>query len=174
LAQKKILQLMLTGWKNSRRNMMQSLGRQYVRYFNYTYRRTGTLWEGRFKSCVVDADNYLLICQRYIGLNPVRANMGNSPEEYRWSSYRTNGQGYQTKLCTPHELYQRPGKTVKQRTQAYKDLFISHLDDEVISEIRNASNKGMALGDDKFRLEVEESTGRRVTELKRGPKTKKL
>jgi len=59
--------------------MMQTLGRRYVRYFNYTYKRTGTLWEGRFKSCVVDADNYLLTCQRYIELNPVRANMVEHP-----------------------------------------------------------------------------------------------
>lgn len=64
--------------------LMQALGRRYVRYFNYTYRRSGTLWEGRFKSCVVDADNYLLLCQRYIELNPVRAGMVVSPGAYRW------------------------------------------------------------------------------------------
>jgi putative transposase len=73
--------------------LMQTLGRYYVRYFNNTYRRTGTLWEGRFKSCVVDEENYLLVCQRYIELNPVRAGMVSAPEGYRWSSYRANGLG---------------------------------------------------------------------------------
>lgn len=85
--------------------MMQSLGRHYVRYFNDTYRRTGTLWEGRFKSCVVDAENYLLICQRYIELNPVRAGMVESPEDYAWSSYSSNGLGRAAKLWTPHDAY---------------------------------------------------------------------
>jgi len=65
--------------------MMQMVGRQYVRYFNRTYNRSGTLWEGRFKSCVVEAENYLLICQRYIELNPVRAAMVDSPAGYQWS-----------------------------------------------------------------------------------------
>jgi len=64
--------------------LMQTLGRHYVRYFNHTYKRSGTLWEGRFKSCAVDEENYLLTCQRYIELNPVRANMVGAPEEYKW------------------------------------------------------------------------------------------
>jgi len=152
--------------------MMQSLGRQYVRYFNYTYRRTGTLWEGRFKSCAVDAENYLLICQRYIELNPVRANMVGCPEEYRWSSYSANGLGQDVKLCTPHPIYTRLGNTVEKRTNAYRELFRGHLDEKLISEIRHASKKGMALGNDRFKQEVEKLTGRRVTELKRGPKPK--
>lgn len=73
--------------------LMQTLGRKYVRYFNYTYKRSGTLWEGRFKSCVVEAENYLLLCQRYIELNPVRAGMVEAPGDYIWSSYRANGLG---------------------------------------------------------------------------------
>jgi len=80
--------------------MMQTLGRYYVRYFNNTYRRTGTLWEGRFKSCVIDAEEYLLTCYRYIELNPVRAGMVESPSDYAWSSYGANGLGIDTKLCT--------------------------------------------------------------------------
>jgi len=152
--------------------MMQSLGRQYVRYFNCTYRRTGTLWEGRFKSCAVDADNYLLICQRYIELNPVRANMVAYPEDYRWSSYRANGLGKSIKLCTAHPVYTRLGSTSEKRAFAYRELFRGHLDEKIISEIRHASNKGMALGNERFKQEVEALTGRRVTELKRGPKPK--
>lgn len=152
--------------------MMQSLGRQYVRYFNYTYRRTGTLWEGRFKSCVVDAENYLLICQRYIELNPVRANMVCSPEEYRWSSYTANGLGRKVNLCTPHPLYNQLGESTEKRTKVYRDLFLGHLDDVLIGKIRNASNKGLALGNNRFKQEIEKLTGRRLTELKRGPKPK--
>lgn len=72
--------------------MMQALGRRYVRYFNYTYQRSGTLWEGRFKSCVISAEEYFFICQRYIELNPVRANMVAHPADYKWSSYRFHAQ----------------------------------------------------------------------------------
>jgi putative transposase len=155
-------------------SMMQSLGRQYVRYFNYTYKRTGTLWEGRFKSCVIDVENYLLICQRYIELNPVRANMVSRPEDYMWSSYSANGLGQQVKLCTHHNVYRQLGSTVEKRTKAYRDLFLAHIDEAIISEIRKASNKGMALGSDKFKREIEKLTGRRLYELKRGPRPKCL
>lgn len=85
--------------------MMQTLGRHYVRYFNYSYKRSGTLWEGRFKSCLVEEENYLLICQRYIELNPVRAGMVGSPADYSWSSYRANGLSKPAKLLTPHHIY---------------------------------------------------------------------
>jgi len=71
--------------------VMQTLGRQYVRYFNHRYQRTGTLWEGRYKSCLVSSDAYLLGCYRYIELNPVKAKMVERPDDYVWSSYRSNG-----------------------------------------------------------------------------------
>jgi putative transposase len=153
--------------------MMQSLGRQYVRYFNYTYRRTGTLWEGRYKSCIVDSDEYLLICQRYIELNPVRAGMVDLPEEYRWSSYQANGLGKVASLWSPHQLYIDLGKSDTERCAAYQTLFKAHLDSNLINKIRSVTNKGMALGDDRFRKEIEKLTGRRVTALKRGPGPKK-
>lgn len=79
--------------ENGVSRLMQALGRHYVRYFNYTYRRSGTLWEGRFKSCVVEAESYLLTCQRYVELNPVRAGMVEAPGDYTWSSFRANGLG---------------------------------------------------------------------------------
>ena len=154
--------------------MMQSLGRQYVRYFNFTYKRSGTLWEGRFKSCVIDADNYLLTCQRYIELNPVRANMVNSPADYRWSSYSANGLGKHINLHTPHEIYCQLGKSVGKRTKAYRDLFQVHIDEVTISDIRKATYKGLALGNDRFKREIEKLTGRRLTELKRGPRPKSV
>lgn len=154
-------------------SMMQALGRRYVRYFNHVYMRTGTLWEGRFKSCVVDAENYLLSCQRYIELNPVRANMVEVPADYAWSSYRANGLGYSSKLLTPHGIYLALGETADSRSAAYRQLFVGHLDETFLSEIRQASNSGMALGNDKFKQEIESLSGRRVVPLKRGPKAQR-
>lgn len=151
--------------------MMQTLGRLYVRYFNYTYQRTGTLWEGRFKSCLVDAEDYLLICQRYIELNPVRAGMVTAPEAYAWSSFSANGLGKTVTMWSPHEVYLSLGRTIEERAQAYRRLFDGHLDGVIVAEIREASNKGMALGSEKFKNEIELLSGRRVRPLKRGPKT---
>jgi len=153
--------------------MMQTLGRYYVRYFNNTYRRTGTLWEGRFKSCVVDEECYLLVCQRYIELNPVRAGMVSAPENYHWSSFRANGLGQEINMCSPHQMYLRLGGTVDERARAYRELFVGHLDSEMLRKIRNATNKGMALGNDRFKREIELLSGRRVSPLKRGPKPRR-
>jgi len=159
--------------KQSTSRMMQTLGRYYVRYFNQTYRRTGTLWEGRFKSSLVNAEEYLLICQRYIELNPVRAGMVATPGEYRWSSYGSNGLGNPAKLWTPHPVYSALGKSVKERTSSYRKLFSGHLDEKLIIEIRELTNKGMALGNDRFKDEIEALSGRRVRLLKQGPSPKK-
>jgi putative transposase len=153
-------------------SMMQALGRRYVRYFNYSYQRTGTLWEGRFKSCVVDAESYLLTCMRYIELNPVRANMVSSPDEYRWSSYHANGLCKQIELCIPHEVYTRLGKTKSARASSYRELFERHLDKDELAQVREAISQGMALGSDRFKQEIEQLSGRRVTTLRRGPKPK--
>lgn len=153
--------------------MMQSLGRQYVRYFNHTYRRTGTLWEGRYRSSPVEAESYLFICQRYIELNPVRAGMVDDPGEYGWSSYRSNGLGVQANLRTPHPLYLALGKTTGSRCEAYRKLFEDHLDAKTIADIRQATNKGMALGGSRFLKEVERLAGRRAQPGRPGRKPKK-
>jgi putative transposase len=153
-------------------DMMQSLGRMYVRYYNSAYRRTGTLWEGRYKSSIIDAENYLLTCMRYIELNPVRAGMVQMPEEYAWSSYHANGLGKGAKLWSPHLIYKELGRTVKNRTEAYRELFRHHLESELVGQIRKSVNQGMALGNDRFKAEIERLTGRRASVLKRGPKPK--
>ena len=119
--------------------LMQTLGRHYVRYFNDTYRRSGTLWEGRFKSCLVEAENHLLICQRYIALNPVRAGMVEAPAEYVWSSYRSNGLGQPVKFWTPHAVYQQLGKSFAERTSAYRDFFRGHSDSMALNQIRQST-----------------------------------
>ena len=149
--------------------MMQTLGRFYVRYFNHTYQRSGTLWEGRFKSCAVEAERYLMECYRYIELNPVRAGMVESPGQYKWSSYNTNGFGKKSKLCTPHHLYTALGNTIDERSYAYRQLFRGHLSPEFLYDIREASNKGLAIGSERFKDEIERLTGRRVRLKKRGP-----
>ena len=152
--------------------LMQTLGRYYVRYFNYTYRRTGTLWEGRYKSCVVDEENYLLICQRYIELNPVRAGMVEDPGEYRWSSYQANGLGKGIKFWQPHWIYRELGDGPEACATAYRALFRGYLDKPILTRIRQATNQGMALGNERFQEEIERLAGRRVKPLKRGPKPK--
>ena len=152
--------------------LMQTLGRHYVRYFNYTYKRSGTLWEGRFKSCLVEAENYLLICQRYIELNPVRAGMVEAPADYVWSSYRSNGLGQPAKFWTPHRVYLQLGTTASERTATYRELFRGQIDSMGLNQIRQATNQGMVLGNDRFKDEVERLASRRVVTLKRGPKPK--
>lgn len=148
--------------------MMQALGRQYVRYFNYMHRRTGTLWEGRFKSCLVQQETYLLELYRYIELNPVRAGMVNEPSNYTWSSYQINALGKISDLCTPHSSYLALGSTAEERLAAYRDLFRHHVDGELQTKIRESVNKGLVLGSDKFKSEVEQLTNRKVIERKRG------
>ena len=154
--------------------MMQSLGRRYVRYFNYTYKRSGTLWERRYKSSLVQTETYLLQCQRYIELNPVRAGMVMDPSEYVWSSYRCNGMGLVSELCTPHEEYLKLGRTKADRLQNYRSLFKAHVGGELLEEIRGCVNQGMALGNDRFKDEIEAMHGRRVRPAKLGRPRKSL
>ncbi|MBK9130245.1 MAG: transposase [Gammaproteobacteria bacterium] len=162
--------LVTPGTEHGVSDLMQMLGRRYVRYFNHVNLRTGTLWEGRFKSCVVDADEYLLICQRYIESNPVRAGMVSAPEDYAWSSYRAHGFGCPTRLWSPHQLYQDLGKTPRERMAAYRAMFAGHLGDDRLHDIRQATNQGMVLGTNRFKKTVEDLAGRRVSLLKRGPR----
>ena len=152
--------------------MMQHLGRRYVRYFNSQHRRTGTLWEGRFKSCLIDSDAYLLRCQRYIELNPVRARMVAMPGDYRWSSYHAHARGIGAQLWTPHPQYLQLGGNKIQRIKAYQALFSEALTAEVVDRIRDSLKKGHALGNDRFRAEMERLTGIRQHTSKPGPKPK--
>jgi len=148
--------------------MMQSIGRMYVRYYNYTYQRSGTLWEGRFKSSLIQSERYLLELYRYIELNPVRADMVHEPSEYSWSSYACNALGVETDLQTPHALYLALGNTKQERLDNYRELFKVRVDMELLKEIRESVNKGLALGNEKFTLEIEALTNRRVTPRKAG------
>lgn len=145
-----------------------SLGRRYVQYINKTYRRTGTLWDSRYKSSLVQTDAYLLLCQRYIELNPVRAAMTEDPAHYRWSSYRANGLGQPDPLLTPHEEYIALGRVDAERQTAYRALFRPELDNEAISDIRRALDQSQPLGDSRFLDRIEQTTGQRREARPRG------
>lgn len=154
---------------NAISRMMQNLGRRYVRYFNHVHHRSGTLWEGRFKACLVQDTEYLLHCYRYIELNPVRAGIVSDPADYRWSSYRVNALGVDSNLCTPHPEYRALGE-LPGRLSVYRDLFAAHVEDEPVADIREATERSSALGDDRFIREMEARTGTRLRKDKPGPK----
>ncbi|MEQ1600275.1 MAG: transposase [Methylophilaceae bacterium] len=147
---------------------LQSIGRRYVQYFNFSYGRTGTLWEGRYKSTLIDSERYLLTCMRYIEMNPARANMVAQPGDYAWSSYPANALGQTNQLITPHALYQSLGHSDEERQSAYRQLFQTQVTELDIASIRDATNKGWALGDSHFGAKVEALTKRRAMPLSRG------
>ena len=148
--------------------LMQSLGRRYAQYINHSYRRSGSVWEGRYKSSLIQAEDYLLACQRYIELNPVRADMVADPGQYRWSSYRWHGLGEPNELIADHPLYCALGRSEADRRGAYRDLLRAHLEEAALDEIRKAVQQGLPLGNDRFREQVEAALGRRVTLRRRG------
>jgi putative transposase len=137
-----------------------SLGRRYVQYINRTYRRTGTLWDSRYKSSRVQADDYLLLYQRYTELNPVRAGMVDDQAHYRWSSYRANGLGQADALLTRHEVYLGLGEIEEDRLATCRDLFRPERDVAAISDIRMAFSQGQPTTF-QFRYEPEGEAGGR-------------
>jgi putative transposase len=148
--------------------VIQMLGRYYVQYFNHTYQRTGTLWEGRYKATLIDSEHYAFGCYRYIELNPVRADMVEHPYEYPWSSHRFNALGDKNNLVIPHELYKHLGETNKERQRAYSTLFDAEVPQRTIEEIREATNKSWVLGSDYFKEIIEDKINRPMSPQGRG------
>lgn len=148
--------------------MMQDVGRRYVRIVNTLHDRTGTLWEGRFKSSLVDSESYLLTCHKYIELNPVRAGLVSDPASYPWSSHTHYVANKSTRLITEHPLYLDLGETKRARQAAFQSLFATCLDERVLSQIREAINTDSALGSDRFLDETEAKLGRPVRPPVRG------
>ena len=148
--------------------MMQYVGRRYVPYINHHYGTSGTLWEGRYKASLIQEDNYLLTCMRYIEMNPIRANMVSHPRGYRWSSYRANGEGREAPIITPHPLYLALGKLATQRQAVYRALFKAPIDEKSIEQIRAAWQTGTPLGNDYFKTEVETKLKTKVGQARRG------
>ncbi len=151
--------LVTPGTEEGTSQLMQSLGRYYVRYFNKRYKRTGTLWEGRFKASLIDSDQYFLTVSRYIELNPVRAKMVAHPSHYTWSSFHFNGLMKPIELITPHSLYLALGPTKKLRAEHYIALFELEIPDFKLKEIRGAINSTRVLGSDLFKRQLEQLTG---------------
>jgi putative transposase len=148
--------------------MMQMVGRYYVQYFNHCYHRTGTLWEGRYKSTLIDSDAYALICYRYIELNPVRAGMVDEPAQYPWSSYRSNALGACNDMLIAHELYVGLAQTSEHRLVQYRALFENYISLTQIENIRDATNKSWVLGNDHFRHKIEQQLGRGLSPAAKG------
>jgi len=148
--------------------LMKHLAQRHVQHVNRTYRRSGTLWEGRFRSALVQSEHYLLACHRYIELNPVRAAMVSHPRQHRWSSYRVNAEGKASDLIAPHDLYRALGRSDEARQSAYRELFREHLPEAVVGEIRGATNGGFVLGTPRFQADMARMLGRRVVAGKPG------
>lgn len=160
--------LVTSGHAYSITHMMQDLGRKYVRYINHTYKRSGTLWEGRFKASLIDSEDYLFTCMRYIEMNPVRAGMVSHPSEYAWSSYTANASRKTNDIIVPHALYLALGDTDEVRQSAYRELFHTHLDTSVIHSIREALNQELVLGRDDFKDKIEKMLNRQTRPGKPG------
>jgi putative transposase len=130
--------------------LMKYVAQLQSQYMNRTYKRTGALWEGRYRSCIVQSETYLLTCYRYIELNPVRAGLVEHPREHHWSSYRTNALNAPSGAITPHDEYVRLGQTEVERKQAYGQLVASGIDDGALNDIRLSTCSGHPLGDRAF------------------------
>jgi putative transposase len=148
--------------------MMHALGTRYVRHFNDRHERTGTLWEGRYRSSLIDSERYFLRCSRYIETNPVRAGLAAGPEDYRWSSFRSNAEGWPDALVRRHPVYLALGRSGSARREAYRALFDTPLDTPVLEAIRRATNQGQVLGFDDNRPELERALGRSLYQAPHG------
>ena len=159
--------------------MMQAVGRSYVQAFNKTHARTGTLWEGRYRSTLIQGDRYLLACMAYIDLNPVRAHLVSQPEDYEWSSY-AHYVGLRTdKLITPHALYWGLGNTPFAREATYAELVRAGISADQQGALTDATLSGWALGDEIFMASLQSQTQRRLLKAKAGrpfstPKTREI
>ncbi|AOF84653.1 transposase IS200 like family protein [Hydrogenophaga sp. RAC07] len=148
--------------------MMQAVGRRYVRYFNDLYQRTGTLWEGRYKSTLIQTDRYLLACMAYLDLNPVRAGIVNDPKQYVWSSHRHFIGQTSDRRVTPHPLVWSLGNTPFAREAAYTELVRAGLAADAQQAITHATLHGWALGDEGFVETLQKQTSRRISEARAG------
>jgi len=142
--------------------LMKRLGQLYFQYVNKTYGRIGHLWEGRFKSCLVQAEGYLLACHRYIELNPVRAGVVASAARYPWSSFRANAHGDACDFLTPHTEYLALGSSPEERRAVYRDSFGSLNAEAEFDEIRRATSAGYVFGGAQFKSAMARMLGRRV------------
>lgn len=148
--------------------MMQAVGRSYVRYFNNRHGRSGTLWEGRYRSTLIETERYLLACMVYIDLNPVRAGLAEAAADYPWSSHRHYVGMSVDKLVTPHALFWSLGNTPFAREAAYRELVRAGVAPSQQQALTSAALSGWALGSEAFKRGLQDSTTRRIAPGQRG------
>ena len=153
--------------------MMQAVGRRYVRTFNLRHQRTGTLWEGRYRSTLIQTDRYLLACMAYLDLNPVRAGMVAEPADYPWSSHHHYIGRRQDRLVTPHGLYWDMGNTPFARDQSYADMVRAGIGQEQQRALTDSALRGWALGEPDYVADLQRRTERRVVKGQAGRPVKK-
>jgi putative transposase len=163
------IHLLLTpAGEDSIRRLFQAIGRHYVPYVNFKYGRHGGLWEGRYKSSLIESRAYLLTCMRYIEMNPVRAGMVTHPASYRWSSYTANALGETNAILAPHAEFLGLGTVAAKRREAYRGFFSIEQEPKELEDIRAALQTGTPLGNDRFRQEIESALGVKVGYSRRG------
>ena len=150
--------------------LMRDLGRRYVPYFNRRYERTGTLWEGRFRSCIVESASYVLACHRYIELNPVRAEMVDQPSAYPWSSHAGNSGAQPDPFLSPHAEFLALSADAEKRHRAYRGLFDQLIDEATLEAIRDATNAGYPLASEAFKNSVIAPLGWKTGPGRPGPR----
>lgn len=148
--------------------MMQAVGRRYVRYFNQRQGRTGTLWEGRYRSTLIQAERYLLACMAYIDLNPVRAGLAEAVGEYPWSSYSHYVGRRNDRLISPHPIYWELGNTPFAREAAYAALVHSGISPAEQAAMTDSVLRGWALGEPDYVADLQKRTARRVSMARAG------
>lgn len=148
--------------------LFQNIGRHFVPYINKTYRRRGSLWEGRHKGHILESEAYFLVCMRYIEMNPVRAAMVDHPGQYRWSSYAANAHGIDNAVLQPHALYLSLSDTCEMRQAAYRAGFDIEAQPDELELIRACLHSGTPLGSDRFKKTIESVVGGTVGFSKRG------
>lgn len=145
--------------------MMKAVGERYVRYLNERYGRSGTLWDGRYRSCLIEDETYLLVCHRYIELNPVRAGMVSHPSLYRWSSHKCNAHAETDQIITPHRLFTSLHSDELARRHAYRELFSVAVKHSDVAQLRDATNNNYACGSAKFYETMGRLLGRQVARV---------
>jgi putative transposase len=160
--------LMTSGRKDGIALTMQQLGSSYARHVNKRYGRTGTLWEGRYRSAPVDSDFYCLACYRYIELNPVRAGIVSRPEDYRWSSHRENIGRRALSIVKPHASFLAIAASSDRRVQCYRELFSEQLPETTLKAIRGGTCTSTPVGSEQFQRALEKRSGSPIASGKRG------
>lgn len=154
--------------ERSASELMKSTGERYVQFVNRRYGRAGTLWQGRYRSCLVQDEIYFMVCQRYIEMNPVRAGMVTNPALHKWSSHRAYAYGDANPVITPHSLIDGLGFNKTSRQIAYRSLFDQVIPSGTVEHLRQATNGNFAFGDDAFATCMREKVGRQVARINAG------